>query len=87
MYTGNQANIGSFKEKEFGGEFTYRKTTDWWAIANGYEYEIDVGGLGEVRFAHIKKTVAYVLCDAPEGNENMVEQKWLIKNTPFVVKG
>ena len=83
MYLTKPENLGYFTEKEFKCDFTYRKTTDGWAITNGYEYEIDVGICGDIRFANIKKTVAYVLCDAPEGNENMIEQKWMIKNTVF----
>lgn len=83
MYLTKPENLGYFTEKEFKCDFTYRKTTDGWAIANGYEYEIDVGFCGDIRFANIMKTVAYVLCDAPEVNENMIEQKWMIKNTVF----
>ena len=94
MYRQNQDNIGSFIEKEFKHEFTYRATKDKWAINQGYEHEIDVGTIpngsdsfgfnaGDVRFANVKKTVAYVLCDDLEGNA--VEQKWLLaKNTVFV---
>ena len=84
MYRQNEENIGSFIEKEFKHEFTYRSTKDEWAIEQGYEHEIDVSvNAGEVRFANVMKTVAYVLCDGLYGN--MVEQKWLLaKNTVFV---
>ena len=93
MYRHNEENIGSFIEKEFKHdsgrtlrarpEFTYRVTKDEQAIAKGYEHEIDVSvNAGEVRFANVMKTVAYVLCDGLYGN--MVEQKWLLaKNTVF----
>lgn len=78
MYRQNEENIGSFIEKEFKHEFTYRSTKDEWAIAQGYEHELDVSTSGEIRFANVKKTVAYVL--SGEG----VEQKWLLsKNTVF----
>jgi len=79
MYRQNEENIGSFIEKEFKHEFTYRNTKDEWAIKQGYEHEIDVGyNAGDVRFANVKKTVAYVLWD------DRVEQKWLLaKNTVF----
>ena len=84
MYRQNEENIGSFIEKEFKHEFTYRVTKDKWAIEQGYEHEIDVGfNAGDVRFGNVKKTVAYVLCDDLDGNA--VEQKWLLaKNTVFV---
>ena len=72
MYRQNEENIGSFIEKEFKLEFTYRLTKDKWAIEQGYEHEIDVGYDKAVRFANVKRTVAYVLCD------DGVEQKWLL---------
>ena len=88
MYRQNQENIGSFIEKEFKHEFTYRKTKDEWAINQGYEHEIDCGTIPngsdsfgfncEIRFANVKKTAVYILCD------DGVEQKWLLaKNTVF----
>ena len=43
MYRQNEDNIGSFIEKEFKCEFTYRITKDEWAIDQGYEHEIDCG--------------------------------------------
>ena len=77
MYRQNEENIGSFIEKEFKHGFTYRNTKDQWAIEQGYEQEIDVGyNAGDVRFANVKKTVAYVLCDDLDGNA--VEQKWIL---------
>ena len=82
MYRQNEENTGSFIEKEFKHEFTYRVTKDKWAIEQGYLHEIDCGFNGEIRFANVKKTVAYVLCDDLDGNA--VEQKWtLAKNTVF----
>ena len=82
MYRQNQENTGSFIEKEFKNEFTYRLTKDEWAISQGYMHEIDVGFFREVRFGTVKKTVAYVLCNDQDGNT--VEQKWLLaRNTIF----
>ena len=79
MYRQNEENIGSFIEKEFKHEFTYRVTKDKWAIEQGYKHEIDVATSAEIRFANVKKTVAYVL------SGDGVEQKWLLaKNTVFV---
>jgi len=80
MYRQNEENIGSFIEKEFKNEYTYRLTQDEWAIQQGYKHEIDVGYTTEdLRFGNVKKTVAYVL------SSDGVEQKWLLaKNTVFV---
>ena len=64
--------IGEFQEKTFGKYFTYSKTNDSWAIANGCTHEIDV--LDGVRFAKVLKTVAHVCVD-----ENLFEV-WAIKN-------
>jgi len=88
MYRQNEENIGSFIEKEFKHEFTYRNTKDEWAIAQGYKHEIDVGYNGDVRFANVKKTVAYVLEHNPVGIvplcDDGLEQKWVLaKNTVF----
>ena len=93
MYRQNEENIGSFIEKEFKHEFTYRKTKDEWAIEQGYLHEIDVGTIpngsdsfgfnaGDIRFGNVKKTVAYVLCSDWDGEMEL--QKWtLAKNTVF----
>ena len=82
MYRQNEENIGSFIEKEFKCEFTYRSTKDEWAIEQGYEHEIDVGYNGDVRFGNVKKTVAYILCS--EWGDEMELQKWfLTKNNVF----
>jgi len=82
MYRQNQENIGSFIEKEFKNEYTYRLTKDEWAIDQGYEHEIDVSPLNNIRFGNVKKTVAWILCDDLDGNA--VEQKWLLaRNTIF----
>jgi len=82
MYRQNQENTGSFIEKEFKNEYTYRLTKDEWAIDQGYEHEIDCGFNGEVRFGTVKKTAAYVLCEDQDGD--IVEQKWILsRNTIF----
>jgi hypothetical protein len=65
-------NTGYIKEKEFGLEYTYKTTRDSWALSMGYTHEIDCS-FGCIRFARIKKTVAYICID-----ENK-EEKWHIK--------
>lgn len=72
MLSNKQNTEGEFQEKTFGKYFTYSKTTDAWAIANGCTHEIDV--MDGVRFAKVLKTVVHVCVD-----ENLFET-WMIKN-------
>lgn len=69
-------NTGEFQECECGNYFTYRKTTNLWAIEHGYMHEIDV--LDGVRFARVLKTVAYV-CTDEDAAGKPVFQIWKIK--------
>ena len=70
--TTNPNSTGEFQEKEFGCYYTYRFTTDSWALSQGFIHEVDV--LHGVRFAIVKRTVVKVLVD--EG----VTETWYIKN-------
>jgi len=76
MYRLDQPTLGNFVEKECKMEFTYRLTTDEWALSKGYTHEIDV--LDGTRFARVKLTVAYVLCDGDSYYDDPEEQKWLL---------
>jgi hypothetical protein len=78
MMTMRELNEGEFQECDFGNYFTYRKTTNNWAIEQGFMHEIDVGD-GGVRFARVLKTVAYVCVDEDEYGKAVFE-KWNIKN-------
>lgn len=69
-------NIGEFQEADHGSYFTYKATNDKWAVENGYSHEIDV--LDGVRFANVKRTVAYVVIDEDADGKPVVE-KWFIK--------
>ena len=71
-----KTSTGEFTEVSLGHSFTYRETDNWWAIANGLHYEIDV--LDGVRFAKILKTVAHVAVDESEGGTPVLET-WKIK--------
>lgn len=70
------SNIGEFQEVDHGSYFTYKATNDKWAIDNGYNHEIDV--LDGLRYANVKKTVAYVVVDEDVDGMPVVE-KWSIK--------
>ena len=83
-YNDNKA-IGGFKIPEFGTYFEYRLSNGTaprqgdWGIKNGFLHEIAVCD-GSIRFANVKKTVAYVAVN--ENDEgNPVVEKWKIKHT------
>jgi hypothetical protein len=67
---------GHFQEVEFGKDFSFRKTTNPWALSQGLEYEIDVRG--GVRFCKLLKTVAYVCIDENSEGKAILD-KWKIK--------
>ena len=83
LYTTNKP-VGEFKEKEFGHYFEYRLSDGTasgqgtWGIDNGFIHEIAVCD-GSIRFANVKKTVAYVVVDEDKNGKPVVE-KWNIKH-------
>ena len=77
MITSKQTNEGEFQEKTKGNYFTYAKTEDPWAIANGCTHEIDV--LDGVRFARVLKTVVHICLDEDEYGKALF-WVWKIKN-------
>lgn len=83
-YEDNNA-CGSFKNTQYGTHFEYRVSKGLapnqgdWGIKNGFKHEIAVCD-GSVRFANVKKTVAYVLVDEDD-NGDLVIEKWAI-STP-----
>lgn len=62
----------------------YCKTTDFWAVENGFEFEIFFETTQTKRFANIKKTVAYVCVDEDENGKPILD-KWLCKNRKYDV--
>lgn len=80
MHRDPQTATGEFQEVEYGKWFTFRVTNDQIAIDAGFTHEVDV--LDGVRFAVVKKTIAYVWTDDNEFGQP-VTQKWSIKNTKF----
>jgi hypothetical protein len=77
MWKFSESNTGEFVEKSHGHGFTFRETSNEWALQNGLKYEIDV--LDGVRFANIKVTVAYVAVDEAADGTAVLE-KWDIRN-------
>jgi hypothetical protein len=76
MFKYNPENLGEFCEVEYSKNFTYRASTNPWAISKGLKHEIDVG-FDSVRFCTIKRTVAYVCVDE-DSNGDAVLEKWKI---------
>lgn len=83
MYKQYQDNIGYFVEKDYNHEFTYRKTTNEWALKHDFEYEVDVGFLNEVRFCNVKKTRAYICTGEGLDGKPVVETWVLSKHVIF----
>lgn len=73
---------GCFQERDYKRWFTYRPTSDPFAIQNGLQHEIDV--LDGVRYAQVKKAVAYVAIDEDEYGRPVL-QRWDISKHEFYV--
>jgi len=76
MFVIDSSNIGFIQEKEYGNEFTYKKTDDVWANSHDLFWQIDV--LDGVRYATIKRTVAYV-CVGEDYLGFPILEKWELK--------
>jgi hypothetical protein len=82
-YIENRA-MGSFTEKEFGKHFEFRLSDGTallqgtYGLDHGFQHEIAMCD-GSVRFANVKKTVAYVVVDEDDFSNPVVE-KWQIKD-------
>jgi hypothetical protein len=75
MITYNRNNLGEFKN-EAGKYFTYRETSNEWALKNGLTHEIDT--IAGPRYAKVRATVAHVATD--EENGSAVTERWAIRN-------
>lgn len=82
MYKYHPDNIGYFVENDFKHEFTYKKTTNEWALKYGFEYETCCGGT-ESRFCNVKKTRAYIVVDEGVDGKPVVETWVLSKHVVF----
>lgn len=76
MFRYNSNNVGEFVEQDYGHTFTYRKTTDSWALQHGLEYEVDVGD--DRRYAKISKTRCYMAIDEGSDGKPVIE-RWNIR--------
>lgn len=71
MYKYSSNNVGEFTEVDYGCSFTYRKTTDAWALKHNFEYEVDVGY--DTRFARISKSRCHMVIDEAADGKPVVE--------------
>ena len=95
FHTHTQDPIGMFVEAEVGNYFEYSVNDDFtnspvvgWA--NDYPHKVWVGSEGVCgdqgyRYAHVKKTVAYIITDEDECGQPVVERWKLKKNTTYSV--
>jgi hypothetical protein len=68
---------GCFREVSEGNSFRFKRTDNPWAKDNLLPYEVKFENTGEVRFARILKTVAYIAVDE-DANGRPVLNKWNI---------
>jgi hypothetical protein len=83
-YTYTTAPIGRFVEKDCGNYFEYSLNDDEDGWANHWPHKVWVGSEGPCgdrgyRYAHVKRTVAYVVTDEDDAGAPVVE-KWSLKN-------
>ena len=81
MWRSNPLNLGEFKERDHGRFFTYRPTTDAWALSHGLHHEIDV--LDGVRFANVLKTVAHICVDEEADGQPKLETWRLLQHKRY----
>lgn len=82
MYSTVHKSIGAF-QIDNGHWFTYRNTTDAWAVDNGYVHVIDVGtdaSKPEFRYANVLKTRVHVVTDEDAAGNPVVETWKIIKH-------
>ena len=83
-YTYTKDPIGVFVEKDTGNYFEYSDNEEPMNIMEDFPHKVWVGGGGicgmsGFRYAHVKKTVAYIAVDEDEYGLPVIE-KWHLKN-------
>ena len=82
MLNYNGKPTGTFREADFGCWFTYRETSDPWALSRGLAHEIDVGG--GIRFGTVLKTVAHICTDENAHGAPVLENWKLRKHESLI---
>ena len=80
MWVHNSKNIGEFETVDHV-HFTYRPTTDPWAVKHGLTHEIDM--FRGTRFAIVKKTVVHVAVDESQEGTPVLETWKLRSNNVY----
>jgi len=83
-YTYTKDPVGVFVEKDTGNYFEYSNNEEPMNIMEDFPHKVWVGGGGVCgmsgfRYAHVKKTVAYIAVDEDEYGLPVIE-KWHLKN-------
>lgn len=81
MFKMHPENLGEFVEVDYGHTFTYRKTTDPWALKHGLIHEVDVGD--DTRFAHVKKTRCIMSIDEKSDGTPLTETWKIRRHTQY----
>lgn len=68
--------IGEFVECDFGNLFTYRKTTNEWALSVGFTHEVDVQNTTVFATVGIRGAT---ICTGEKANGSPLTSKWRIK--------
>jgi hypothetical protein len=81
-WTHTKDPIGAFVEKDCGNTFEFSNNNEPMNVMEDFPHKVWVGGAVNdwgYRYAHVKKTVAYIAVDEDEYGLPVVE-KWHIKN-------
>jgi len=81
MLNYNGKPTGTFREADWGCWFTYRETSNAWALSHGLRHEIDV--LDQIRFGNVLRTVAHVCVDENERGAPVLVSWKLRKHEPI----
>ena len=87
-YTYTKDPIGVFVEKDTGNYFEYSDNEEPMNIMEDFPHKVWVGGGGicgmsGFRYAHVKKTVAYIAVDEDEYGLPVIEKRHLKNNRRY----
>ena len=88
-YTYTKDPIGVFVEKDTGNYFEYSDNEEPMNIMEDFPHKVwvasgQIAGDSGFRYAHVKKTVAYIVVDEDEFGLPVIEKWHLKKRTDYV---
>ena len=88
-YTYTKDPIGVFVEKDTGNYFEYSDNEEPMKIMEDFPHKVwvasgQIAGDSGFRYAHVKKTVAYIVVDEDEFGLPVIEKWHLKKRTDYV---